>query len=198
MANNNHNNHKTDLKSDKEAALHYLRTFADTIREPFLILDSDLRVLGASPSFYKDFQAIKEQTESQFIYDLGNGQWNIPELRTLLETILPEKKVFNDFEVSHHFPKVGLKIMLLNARKLDATQYILLAFEDVTLKKTIEKKLADYAKSLEKGVADKTTELEARIDELSKLNKLMVGRELKMKELKEKIAELEGGKCPSR
>ncbi|OGI26055.1 MAG: hypothetical protein A3J76_05625 [Candidatus Moranbacteria bacterium RBG_13_45_13] len=193
--NNNHKNRKTDQKSDKEAALHYLKTFADTIREPFLILDSKLRIVGASPSFYKDFQVAKEQTEGQFIYDLGSGQWNIPELRTLLEEILPDKKSFDDYEVSHEFPKIGLKIMLLNARQLDATRHILLAIEDVTLKREIEKKLADYTKDLEKGVAEKTEELKARIDELSKLNKLMVGRELKMIEMKKKITELEGGKC---
>lgn len=188
--NNNHNNHKTDPKSDREAALHYLKTFADTIREPFLILNSDLRIVGASPPFYKDFRVTKEQTENQFIYDLGNGQWDIPELRTLLEEILPDKKSFDDYEVSHKFPEIGLKIMLLNARQLDATQHILLAIEDVTLKREIEKKLADYTKDLEKGVAEKTTELEVRIDELSKLNKLMVGRELKMVELKKEIENL--------
>jgi len=80
--------------------------------------------------------------------------------------------------------------MLLNARRLDETQQILLAIEDVTLKKAIEKKIADYTKNLEKGIAEKTTELKARVDELSKLNDLMVGRELKMVELKEQIKKL--------
>jgi hypothetical protein len=181
----------TDLiNSDKETALHYLRTFADTTREPFLILDSDLRVVGSSPSFYINFRVTKEKTENQFIYDLGNGQWNIPELRKLLEEILPQRKYFNDYEVTHDFPGIGVKIMLLNARQLDTTQQILLAIEDITEKKEIEKKLADYSKDLEKAVAGKTEELRIRINELSKTNELMVGRELKMVEMKKEIEEL--------
>jgi len=183
-------NNQTTIKLEKEVALHYLRTFADTTREPFLILSPELRVVGASPSFYKNFQVAKEQTENQFIYDLGNGQWNIPELRKLLENILPDKKFFNDFEVTHKFPEIGVKIMLLNARQLDTTQQILLAIEDITLKRTIEKKLANYTQDLERGVASKTAELKARVDELLKLNKLMVGRELKMIELKKEIVGL--------
>lgn len=178
----------TSLKSEREIAFHYLTTFADTTREPFLILDANLRVVGASASFYQNFQVTKEQTENQLVYDLGNGQWNIPELKNLLENILPNKKVFNNFEVTHMFPNIGLKIMLLNARQLDTTQQILLAIEDITLKRAIETKLANYTKDLETGITKKTTELKARVDELSKLNKLMIGRELKMAELKKEIA----------
>jgi chemotaxis protein methyltransferase CheR len=178
---------------DQEVALHYIKTFADTAREPFLILTPELRVVGASPSFYKNFDVTKEQTAGQLVYDLGNGQWNIPELRELLENILPKKKVFNDFEVSHEFPKIGLKIMLLNARQLDETQQILLAIEDITLKRAMELKLAHYTASLEQGIAEKTAELKVRIEELSRLNDMMIGRELKMIELKEENATLKRG-----
>lgn len=178
------------LSEQKEIALHYIKTFSDTAREPFLILDSDLKVVGANVSFYKNFEVTKEDTENHLIYELGNNQWDIPELRKLLEKILPDKKVFNDYEVTHEFPKIGLKIMLLNARQLDDTKQILLAIEDITLKRTIETKLANYTKDLERGIAAKTEELNARIDELSKLNAIMVSRELKMIELKEKITEL--------
>jgi len=181
---------KSIIKKEREMALHYLKIFADTARESFLILDSDLRVVGANESFYKNFQTTKKETENQLIYDLGNHQWDIPELKKLLEDILPQRKVFNDFEVSHEFPNIGLKIMLLNARKLDDTKQILLAIEDITLKKAIEIKLLNYTKDLERGVAEKTEELKTRIDELSKINKLMTGRELKMVELKEEIAVL--------
>ena len=173
-----------------DLALHYIKTFSDTAREPFLILNGDLYVVGANASFYKNFKVTKEDTDNKMIYDLGNRQWDIPELRTLLENILPKKKVFNDFEVKHYFPKIGQKIMLLNARKFDDTNQILLAIEDVTLKRAVAANLADYTKKLEKGIAEKTVELNARIDELLKLNRLMTGRELKMIELKEEIVDL--------
>lgn len=177
-------------KEDKETAIHYLRTFSDTAREPFLILDADLKVIGANDSFYKNFQVKKEETENKMVYDLGNGQWNIPELKKLLENILPEKRVFNDFEVSHKFPDIGLKIMLLNARQLDHSELILLAIDDITVKKSVEMQLAEYTKGLEKAVGEKTVELKARIDELERINRLMIGRELKMVELKDEIIEL--------
>jgi chemotaxis protein methyltransferase CheR len=179
---------------EKDVAMHYLKTFSDTAREPFLILDPDLRIVGANESFYKNFKVTKEETEGKLIYDLGNGQWNIPELKKLLEEILPEKKVFNDFEVSHEFPEIGLRTMLLNARQLDHTKQILLAIEDITLKRAIDIKLANYTKDLEKGIASKTEELKARIDELESLNKTMVGRELKMVELKKEIVDLKAQK----
>ena len=181
---------KSTIKEDRITAGHYIRTFSDTAREPFLILDLDLKVIGANVSFYKNFKVTKEETENSFIYDLGNHQWDIPELRKLLESILPDSKVFNDFEVSHEFPGIGLKIMLLNARQLDSANLILLAIEDITAKRAIEVRLANYTKDLEAGIATKTEELKIRVDELSKINSLMVGRELKMIELKKEIEEL--------
>jgi len=178
------------IKEEKDIALHYLEIFANTARESILILNPNLKIVGANESFYKNFQTTKQETDNKLIYDLGNQQWDIPKLKKLLEEILPQKKVFNDFEVSHEFPKIGLKIMLLNARKLDDTNQILLAIEDITVKRAVEIKLAKYTKDLEAGIAVKTEELRVRIDELSKVNKLMIGRELKMAELKEEIEEL--------
>jgi len=182
-------NKYSDL-NEKEVAMHFIKTFSDTAREPFLILEPDLSVVGANASFYKNFQTTEKETVGKRIYDLGNSQWDIPELRELLEKILPEKGVFDDYEVSHVFPKIGQKIMLLNARQLDETKQILLAIEDITLKKTIETQLANYTRDLEKGIAEKTEELNFRIDELTNLNKVMVGRELKMVEMKKEIVDL--------
>lgn len=184
------NNNESKIIEDRKVALHYIKTFSDTAREPFLILDLNLKVILANESFFKNFRVTKEETEDKLLYDLGNRQWNIPELRKLLENILPDKKVFNDFEVSHKFPQIGLKIMLLNARRLDSTELILLAIEDITLKRALEMKMVNYAKELEKDVTNRTEELKIRIDELESLNSIMVGRELKMVELKKEIIEL--------
>lgn len=177
-------------EDEKTIALHYIKTFSDTAREPFLILDSELRVIGANESFYKNFKVKKEDTAEKFIYELGNNQWDIPELRKLLEEILPEKSVFNDFEVIHEFPELGTRIMLLNARQLDDTKQILLAIEDITLKREIEVRLATYTEDLKREVSEKTAELQVRIDELTHLNEIMIGRELKMIELKKEIRDL--------
>ena len=185
---------KVTTIEERATAMHYIRTFSDTAREPFIILDLDLKVIGANESFFKNFRVSKEETENRFIYDLGDGQWNIPELRELLEQILPDKKVFNDFEVAHEFPNIGFKVMLLNARRLDSTQMILLAVEDITVKRAIEIKLANYTKELEKEVGTKTEELKVRVDELTKMNSLLIGRELKMVELKKEIADLKNKK----
>lgn len=97
-----------------------------------IILDTDLKVISANKSFYRTFKVNEKETINRLIYNLGNKQWDIPELRILLEKILPKKKVFNDFEVRHKFPVIGEKTMLLNARQLDSQQRILLAVEDVT------------------------------------------------------------------
>jgi two-component system, chemotaxis family, CheB/CheR fusion protein len=104
----------------------------ETIRDPLLILQPDLRVHAANPAFYQLFQVQPAETLGQRIYDVGNGQWAIPALRTLLEDIVPRNTVVNDFEVSHTFEQLGPRTMLLNARRVDYLQLILLAIEDIT------------------------------------------------------------------
>lgn len=183
-----------ETAEDRAVAIHYIKTFSDTAREPFLVLDLKLRVVGANASFYKNFHVEKADTENVLLYDLGNKQWDIPELRKLLEDILPKSSVFNDFEVSHEFPGIGLRVMLLNARRLDSTELVLLAIEDITAKRALETRVANYTKDLEQGVLGKTEELRIRLDELESINKLMVGRELKMIELKKEIADLKNKK----
>ena len=186
-------------KESRELALHYMEALVDVARESFLILDPNLRVVMANQIFYQNFQVSKGATESQLIYELGNGQWNIPELKDFLEDILPNKKAMRDYEVRHVFETIGEKTMVLNARQIDSVQLIILAIEDVTDKKNLEEKLAEYAKGLEVKVAERTDDLATRVKELEALNKTMVGRELKMVELKKEIADLkkrvQNGNC---
>lgn len=125
------------------AALEYTQSIVDTVRDPMLVLDIQLRVQTASRNFCKTFHVSTEETEGQLVYELGNGQWDIPRLRELLEVILPEQSSFNDMEVEHDFPQIGHRIMLLNARKLwrsqNHTNLILLAIEDVTERRQLER-----------------------------------------------------------
>jgi PAS domain S-box-containing protein len=123
----------------------YFKEIVGTIREPLLVLDASLRVLDANRSFYKFFKVKAGETIGCLVYDLGDRQWDIPGLRLLLETILPEKAVFNDFNMEHDFPVIGWRILLLNARRIsmppNAASRILLAFEDVTERVEMERKL---------------------------------------------------------
>ena len=117
-------------------AQQYAESIVDAVREPLLVLDGDLKVVSASESFYRVFEVTPQQTEGTFIYQLGNGQWNIPELRKLLENILPESSSFNDYRVVHKFETIGEKSMILNARQINKEDkerdLILLAIEDTT------------------------------------------------------------------
>ena len=96
----------------------YSESIINTVREPLIILDQDLRVVSVSRSFYDFFKVNPEETVGQLIYDLGNKQWDIPKLRELLETILPEKATFDNYEVEHDFTGIGRRTMLLNARQI--------------------------------------------------------------------------------
>ena len=119
----------------------------ETIREPLLVLDSDLKVVLANRSFYDSFKVKPEENVGQLIYDLGNKQWDIPKLRELLETILPEKTAFDNYEVEHDFATIGRRVMLLNARQIKQAmgkeRIILLAIEDITERKKLEDLLAE-------------------------------------------------------
>ena len=114
----------------------FAQSIIDTIRESLLVLDAELRVKSASRSFYQAFASTPEETEGRLVYDLGNGQWNIPRLRTLLEEILPEKNSFRDFEVDHVFDFIGRRRLLLNGRRFSTSEncaeLIVLAIEDIT------------------------------------------------------------------
>ncbi|HWE51042.1 MAG TPA: chemotaxis protein CheB, partial [Bryobacteraceae bacterium] len=127
------------LKQTLKTAQHaqeYAEGIVATVAEPLIVLNSELRVQHASPSFYRAFQVSPQETEGTLIYELGNGQWNIPRLRVLLESILPRNTSFQDFEVEHTFPHIGFRSMRLNARRIryehEGDALILLAIEDVT------------------------------------------------------------------
>ncbi|MEG4208709.1 chemotaxis protein CheB [Microcoleus sp. S13_B4] len=122
-------------------AKNYAETIVETVREPLLVLDLKLQAITANRSFYETFQVMRIHTEQHSIFDLGNGQWNIPKLRSLLEEILRGKTEFHDFDVEHEFEHIGHKVMRLNARKMPPigdTQMILLAIEDITEQKQFE------------------------------------------------------------
>ena len=127
-----------ELKRNLEQTRLYAEGISETSRHAMLVLDSNLRVTNANPAFCRNFGVSREETEKRAIYDLGNGQWNIPRLRELLERILPNDGLVEDFEVRHDFPHLGSRVMMLNARRIEPEphrQMILLHIEDVTVKK---------------------------------------------------------------
>ena len=90
-----------------EDARAYAQSVVDTVREPLLIVNAQLRVVSANPAFYRHFHVMRDQTVGRMLYELGNRQWDIPRLRTLLEEIIPQNAQFDDYEVEHDFPEVG-------------------------------------------------------------------------------------------
>ena len=120
------------------------QSIVDTVREPIVVLDKGLRVIAASRSFYTAFEVSPEETQGKLLYALGDGQWDIPKLRLLLENIIPEHGVMEDYEVEHEFPQLGTRIMRLNARQVfykeGAETTILLGIEDVTVRRTLEQR----------------------------------------------------------
>lgn len=124
------------MEKDLAQALIYSNDIIATLREPFLVLDSDLRVKTANRAFYNAFRVSQAETENRLVYDLGNGQWDIPGLKHLLDEVLSCSRSVDDFEVRHTFPSLGVKTMLLNARPFPpdskSPELILLAVEDVS------------------------------------------------------------------
>src|SRR5688572_7366486 len=134
---------KTDKRTHElQHALAYAENIIATLREPFVVLDRDLRVRTANAAFYRDFHASKEETEGRFVYELGNGQWDIPSLRALLPRVMGNSQPVEDFEVEHDFPAIGRRTVLLNVRRFppegDDPDLVLLAIEDVTDRRRAE------------------------------------------------------------
>ena len=130
-------NQELQMRNEQLAEIQeYSEAIYTTIRESLLILDKNLRIKNANNTFYKTFRVTEEETEGKLLYEVGSHQWNIPRLKELLEEIIPRNSQVNDYEVVHKFPRIGEKVMMLNARrlvrKLHAEHLILLAIEDIT------------------------------------------------------------------
>jgi len=167
-----------------QTSIEVFDNFLDSIREPLVVLDSDLKVVKANHSFYQTFNVKPDETEGILIYDLGNRQWNIPKLRKLLEDILPQNSLFHDFEVEHDFESIGRKIMHLNARRIyrksNQTQLILLAIEDVTDREY-------YKRDLEGLVKKRTAELIVAREEAEKRKQTAETALSEIKKLKDQL-----------
>ena len=125
----------------------------DAIREPLLVLDPDLRVIAASRSFYRTFPVLPRKTAGRLLFELGDGQWDIPGLRTVLEDIIPKRRTVEAYEVEHDFPSIGRRVMLLNARRVfdetGSASAILLAIEDVTRRRDADREKNDLLQQKE-------------------------------------------------
>ncbi len=141
------NHELISLNEQVTDARNYSESIVATLYQPLLVLDKHLRVKTANKAFYKTFKVNEQETEGVLIYDLGNRQWNIPELRKLLEEILPQKKSITDFEVTHNFSSIGERIILLSAleivREKKEEKLILLSIEDITEKIVAQKKMEE-------------------------------------------------------
>jgi two-component sensor histidine kinase len=150
---------------ETEGAGAFAQAIVDTVREPLLVLDTDLRVVAASRSFLAAFRVTAAETLGRLLYTLGDGQWDIPRLHLLLEKIVPEQGVMEGYEVAHEFPEIGQRTMLLNARKVfderGSHATILLGIEDITAARALERE---------------KDELSRQKDELLE-QKVMLGRE---------------------
>jgi two-component system, chemotaxis family, CheB/CheR fusion protein len=141
----------------------FFRHSLDTVREPLLVFAKDLKVVYANPSFLRSFQVSRQETIGQFLYDLGNGQWKIPQLQKQLTEILSKDTPMMDFEVAHDFPKMGKRMMLLNGRRIKTGHLdepiILLAIEDITERKQAEQILQQARDRLASLVENRTASL---------------------------------------
>jgi PAS domain S-box-containing protein len=147
-----------DITQQKKAevATSEARRFAegiiDTVQEALLALDANLKVISANHTFYDTFQVAPGETQGRYIYEIGHGQWNIPDLRRLLEDILPHDTSFEGFEVEHDFDRIGHRTMVLNARRIyretQETEMILLAMQDITIRKQQEREIHEHQRQL--------------------------------------------------
>ncbi|MBN1662570.1 MAG: PAS domain-containing sensor histidine kinase [Deltaproteobacteria bacterium] len=162
------------IKQSADEASDFAESVINTVREPLISLNQDLRVVTVSRSFYEFFKVKPEETVGQLIYDLGNKQWNIPKLRELLENILPKKATFDNYEVEHDFATIGRRIMLLNARQIqrasEKERIILLAIEDITERREIENGLGKAHEELKALAAELNRTARAKSEFLANMS----------------------------
>jgi PAS domain S-box-containing protein len=186
------------LEAENQDAREYAENIVETVHKPLVVLNSDLKILTANHSFYETFKVTSEETIGNFIYALGNRQWNIPKLRVLFEEILPHDTVFNGYEVEHDFPGIGRKIILLNARQIFrkniGSHIILLAMEDITERKQLEEDLQKAHDKLEVIVHERTRELTRtnlqltqEIDERKRAEESLQGTYAEINQLKDRL-----------
>jgi PAS domain S-box-containing protein len=142
------------------AAMEFAEMIVDTVRDGLLVLDLDLRVQAANESFYRLFGATRDETEGRLVYELDGGVWDRPELRVLLERVLPERHVFEDFEVEHGEGDAR-RVFHLNGRQLDHHGMVLLAVADVTERVLAREALEQAHQDLEQRVLDRTRQVRA-------------------------------------
>jgi len=166
---------RTELAISEARA--YAETVIRTVRDPLMVLSADLRVHSANDAFYNTFKVSPAEIEGRSIFELGNGQWNIPNLRELVEGVILRSHPFNDFEVAHDFEHIGRRTFLINARMLkdveSTAKMILLGIQDVTEHKQAEaalheaqEQLEHHTQALEKSVAERTAALRETVREL--------------------------------
>jgi len=176
------NQEMNSLNEQIEAERNYSESIVANIREPLLVLDKRLRIRTANNAYCKQFKISEKETVGSLIYNLGNNMWDFPELRKLLEEIIPQKSVIVDYEVIHSFPDIGDVHLLLNAREVvkddKSENLILLSFEDITEqvkerenRREIQER---YTKDLKEKIEERTAELNSAIKELRETNKELV------------------------
>ena len=174
------------LKENQE----YLSSIVQTVRESLIVLQPDLKVMMVNDHFMRTFKVSREETEGRQLYDLGNGQWDIPELRKLLEQILPTNNPVIDFEVSHDFPYIGKKLMLLNAYRIELEgrykDQILIAIEDITERRAIEQRKDDFLSIASHELKTPLTTIKGYIQLMNRL--LTDGSDNKLKSAVEKTS----------
>src|SRR3972149_4235450 len=148
--------HGRKLGHAARAVSGYAESMVQTVREPLVVLNADLRVLSANRSFYETYRVPPEETENKLLYELGDRQWDIPKLREWLEEILAKNSQFQDFEVEREFPRIGRRTMLLNARRIVQKDHraplILLAIEDITKRKRAEEQFRRLVEAAPNGI----------------------------------------------